>query len=73
MDEGAQALPTVLTGEEHESLERDKVSVIKNEFMNFKLWKINTINIHFFIRQERKVGTNQKIALPIQKKRDRSA
>jgi len=35
MDKGA--LSTVLTGKEHESLEHDKVSIMKNEFMNFKL------------------------------------
>ena len=37
MDEGAQAFSTVLTDKKHESLKRDKVSIMKNEFMNFKL------------------------------------
>ena len=30
MDEGAQTLSTVLTGKEHESLEHNKVSIMKN-------------------------------------------
>lgn len=37
MDIASQAHSTTLTGKEHASSESDKVSVMKNEFMNIKL------------------------------------
>jgi len=37
MNARAQSFSTVLTSKEHESSESDKVSIMKNEFINFKL------------------------------------
>jgi len=60
MNKGAQAFSTVLTDKEHESLKRDKVSIMKNEFMNFKLWKINAININFLLDKKEKSGGTRR-------------
>ncbi|XP_018347766.1 PREDICTED: probable tyrosyl-DNA phosphodiesterase isoform X2 [Trachymyrmex septentrionalis] len=62
MDEGAQALPTVLTGEEHESLERDKKSREISEDSTSDTEKTRQISIEnndFTNNNQQNIGDSQ--------------
>lgn len=67
MDIEVQALSTVLFDKRRENSQSIEVGEIKNKFVNFKLWKIRTININFFNRQEKTIRRYQNPALPLRR------